>query len=64
MNSVLALILAQSMGEYGGIVGSFQEGFYQLRVTVSEFLRNTGAGTWMIGGGALVVLWLFLRGRR
>ena len=64
MTSVLALILAQSMGEYGGIVGSFQEGLYQLRVTVNDFLRNTGPGTWLIGGGALILLWFFLRGRR
>ena len=64
MHSVLALILAQSMGEYGGIVGSFQEGLYRLRVTISDFLRDAGPGTWAIGVGALVLIWFLLRGRR
>jgi hypothetical protein len=64
MSSVLALILAQSLGEYGGIGGSLQEGFFRLRVAANEFLRNTGPRTWIIGCGVLVLVWFFLRGRR
>ena len=64
MKSVLALILAQSLGEYGGMGGAIQEGFYRLRVSTSEFLRNSSPTTWIVVGGALVLLWFFLRGRR
>jgi len=64
LNVVLALIIAQGMGEYGGASGAFAQTFQDLRLKINELLASTGPGTWIIGGGAVLVLWFFLRGRR
>jgi hypothetical protein len=63
---MLALIIAQSLGEYGGaagggIGGALSDAWFRLRVTLAD---HGGAGTWLVGAGALVVVWLFFRGRR
>jgi hypothetical protein len=64
MNGLLTLIVAQGMAEYGGASGALVQAWEGLRVKVSELLGNTGTGTWIIVGGALLLLWFFLRGRR
>jgi len=61
---MLTLIIAQGMGEYGGTSGALAQTWDDLRVRISTLLGNTGPGTWIIGGGAVVLLWFFLRGRR
>lgn len=61
---MVTLIIAQGMGEYGGTSGALAQTWDDLRVKISTLLENTGSGTWIIGGGAVVLLWFFLRGRR
>ena len=64
MNVALTLIIAQGMGEYGGTSGALAQTFDDLRVKINQMVGDAGPGTWIIGGGALVLLWFFLRGRR
>jgi hypothetical protein len=64
MNVALALIIAQGLAEYGGTSGALAQTFEDLRLKINQVLGNTGPGTWVLGGGALVLLWFFLRGRR
>lgn len=62
--SMATLLIAQSLGEYGGIGGAFQQGWNGLRATMSSLIDNTSTGTWIVIGGAVLLLWFFLRGKR
>ena len=64
MNVMLTLIIAQGLGEYGGTSGALAQTWDDLRVKISTLLGNIDTRTWIIGGGAVVLLWFFLRGRR
>jgi len=63
VTSIFALLVAQSLGEYGGMGGALAEGWNGLRTTVSTLVGSLSTGTWIVIGGAVVLLWLFLRGR-
>ena len=64
MPPLIALLVAQGLGEYGGIGGALVEGWNGISETVGNLVRNTGPVTWVVIGGAAVLLWLFLKGRR
>jgi len=64
MTAIFSLLVAQSLGEYGGMGSALQQGWSSLQATVTNLIGNTGTGTWLLIGGGAVVLWLFLRGKR
>ena len=64
MTSIVALLIAQSLGEYGGMGGALVEAWNGLWGTVTDLVHGTSTGTWLIVVLGVVVLWLFLRGRR
>ena len=64
MTTIVALLVAQSLGEYGGMGSALAEGWNGLRTTVTALVGNVGTGTWIVIGVAVVLVWLFLRGRR
>jgi len=64
MTPLFALLVAQSVAEYGGLSGALVEGWNGLSATVSNLVGSTGPVTWVAIGGVGLVPWLFLKGRR
>lgn len=64
MMKLSALLVAQNLGEYGGLGAALADGVSHLRFVIEERLRNMTPANWAVAGGALFVLWLVFRHRR
>jgi hypothetical protein len=58
------LVVAQSLGEYGGMGTALADAFSRLRIFIEQQLFDSGPRGWVIAAGALALLWFFFRGRR
>ena len=57
------MVVAQAVGEYGGVAGAVSGALTRASNAVRSFLYDAEPSTWMIVAGVLVVVWL-LRPRR
>jgi len=58
------MLIAQALGEYGGLAGGFSGGITNFLDTVEYTVRDAQPTTWIVVGfGVLVVWFLFFRQR-
>jgi hypothetical protein len=57
------MMLAQAIGEYGGVAGAVSGAFTRAYNGVQSLLYDADTSTWMIVAAVVVVVWL-LRPRR
>jgi ABC-type branched-subunit amino acid transport system permease subunit len=58
------MMLAQAIGEYGGVAGAVSGAFTRAYNGVQSFLYDAEPSTWMIVAAVVVVVWLLRpRGR-
>ena len=54
----LPMVVAQAIGEYGGVAGAVSGAFTRAYNGVQSFLYDAELSTWMIIGAVVVVVWL------
>ena len=52
------MVVAQALGEYGGVAGAVSGAFTRAANAVQSFLYDAEPSTWLIVAGVLAVVWL------